>query len=318
MHHGQITRETAEGLQVLRERIAAAKIPPSKLDERLTIATWNIRDFGKRPRLDASIHFIAEILGQFDLIAVTELRDNVSDLRCVLDILGPYWRVVYCDYVQDAGGNRERMAYVYDRRAVDFTGLAAEPDPPRKKDKKTGEYLPKVTWWRSPYMASFRAGSFDFVMIAAHIRWGAGDKARIAPLTAMADWINKRRKQKHNVDDDIILVGDFNIPKEDDPLFKAITKRGLRIPENLRGAHGSNLKRDKRYDQILYHADNTQAFTGEAGVLDFYAKDFRPLYPGVQKTKTQFTYELSDHLPLWAELDVDNDDEVVDQILGSG
>ncbi len=133
MHHGQITTEIAQGLRGLRQRIAAAAIPSSKLDETLTLATWNIRDFGKRPRLDASIHFIAEILGQFDLIAVTEVRDNLGDLSRVLDILGPYWRVVYSDYIQDAGGNRERMAYVYDRRAVVFTGMAAEPDAPRKK-----------------------------------------------------------------------------------------------------------------------------------------------------------------------------------------
>ena len=317
MHHGQITTEIAQGLRVLRERIAAAAIPSSKLDETLTLATWNIRDFGKRPRLDASIHFIAEILGQFDLIAVTEVRDNLGDLSRVLDVLGPYWRAVYSDYIQDAGGNRERMAYVYDHRAVVFTGLAAEPDAPRKKNPRTGEYLPTITWWRNPYMASFRAGNFDFVMIAAHIRWGSGAKARIAPLTELAKWIHKRRKQKHNVDDDFILVGDFNIPKENDALFKAITKRGLVIPEALRGAeHGSNLKRDKRYDQILYDAGSTQAFTGKAGALDFYAGDFKPLYPGVRKTKTQFTYELSDHLPLWAELDVDNDDEIIDQILG--
>ena len=146
MHHGQITTEIAQGLRVLRERIAAAAIPSSKLDETLTLATWNIRDFGKRPRLDASIHFIAEILGQFDLIAVTEVRDNLGDLSRVLGIWGPYWRAVYPDYIQDAGGNRERMAYVYDRRAVVFTGLAAEPDAPREKNPQTGEYLPAITW----------------------------------------------------------------------------------------------------------------------------------------------------------------------------
>ena len=33
------------------------------------------------------------------------------------------------------------MAYLFDKRAVVFTGLASEADPPRKKDKKTGEYM---------------------------------------------------------------------------------------------------------------------------------------------------------------------------------
>jgi hypothetical protein len=129
--------------------------------------------------LKASIHFIAEILGQFDLIAITEVRKNVSDLAAVMKILGPYWHVVFSDFATDRGGNSERIAYLYDKRAVTFTGLAAEADEPRKKDRTTKEYLPKYSWWRSPYIASFRAGNFDFVLITVHLRWGSGEKARI-------------------------------------------------------------------------------------------------------------------------------------------
>ncbi|MFQ5717770.1 MAG: endonuclease/exonuclease/phosphatase family protein, partial [Nitrospinales bacterium] len=191
MHHGKISKETAKGLRELRKRIDEANIPSSKLDETLNLATWNIREFGKKRRLKTSLHYIAEILGQFDLIAVTEVRDNLADLHETLGILGPYWRAVFSDYVVDSGGNRERVAYVYDKRMVVFTGLAAEADAPRKKDKKTGEYLPLFSWWRSPYIASFRAGNFDFVLIAVHIRWGSGKKARIQPLKLLAEWIDK-------------------------------------------------------------------------------------------------------------------------------
>ena len=200
MHHGSISREIARGLKELRKRIEKAKIPSSKLDENMTLATWNIREFGRRRRLKASLHYIAEILGQFDLIAVTEVRDNLADLAAVLRILGPYWRVVFSDYIQDPGGNREHIAYVYDKRAVTFTGLAAEPDAPRKKDKKTGEYLPKFSWWRSPYIASFRSGDFDFVLVTAHIRWGKKKADRIKPLSLLAEWVEQQRKAKYHVD----------------------------------------------------------------------------------------------------------------------
>ena len=250
MHHGKISKSIARGLKVLRERIAAAKIPSSKLDESLNLATWNVREFGKKERLKASIHYIAEIIGQFDVVALVELRDNVSDLSRVLSILGPYWHVVFSDYITDAGGNRERIAYVYDKRAVTFTGLAAEADPSRKK--KGTEYLSKISWWRAPYMASFRAGNFDFVCVAAHIRWGTGEDERIEPLRQLAAWIDKRSRDKYTTDKDIVLVGDFNIPKENDALFKAITSKGLRMPTALRGLHGSNLAKNKRYDQILH------------------------------------------------------------------
>jgi hypothetical protein len=323
MHHGDISANIAEGLQVLRRRIADAQIPSSSLDETLNLATWNIREFGRKPRKEASIHLIAEIMGQFDLIAVVELRDDVSDLERVLRILGPYWRAVYSDFNSDRAGNRERIAYVYDKRAVTFTGLAAEAEPPRKKVKVTvngaevSEYRPLITWWRSPFMASFRAGDFDFIAITAHIRWdtSGGEASRERALKALATWVDKRAKEKHVVDKDIILMGDFNIPEVGDELYEAITSKGLVMPDALVGPHGTNLARDKRYDQILHYPAHTKSFTEHAGVLDFYEGDHRPLLPGISLTKSQFTYQLSDHLPLWVQLDTDIDDERLDQIL---
>jgi hypothetical protein len=46
MHHGPVSPEIAKGLLALKERIEAAKIPSSKLDETVNIAVWNIREFG--------------------------------------------------------------------------------------------------------------------------------------------------------------------------------------------------------------------------------------------------------------------------------
>src|SRR5258706_15281056 len=113
MNHGNISPEVAKGLKVLRSRIAKAQIPSSKLDETLNIATWNIREFGKKARSEAAIHYIAEILGQFDLVSIAELRDNLSDLGRVLALLGPYWRVIYSDALRDSARNNERGGFVY-------------------------------------------------------------------------------------------------------------------------------------------------------------------------------------------------------------
>ena len=125
MNHGNVSPEIAQGLLNLKKRIAAAQIPASKIDETLNIATWNIREFGKKARTPAAVHDIAEILGQFDLIGVVELRDDLTDLGRVLEILGPYWRAVYSDALLDDGGNSERVAFVFDKRAVVFNGLTA-------------------------------------------------------------------------------------------------------------------------------------------------------------------------------------------------
>ncbi len=57
MHHGSVSPEIAAGLLALRKRIAAAKIPPSQLDESINIAVWNIREFGRVRRTEAAIHY---------------------------------------------------------------------------------------------------------------------------------------------------------------------------------------------------------------------------------------------------------------------
>ena len=316
MNHGSLDVNTAKGLKLLRSRIEKAEIPPTKLDETLKIATWNIREFGRRPRKTASLHYIAEIIGQFDVVSIVELRDNLGDLKQVMDYLGPYWSVIFSDFNTDSAGNRERIGYVFDKRAAVFTGLASESDPPRKKDKKTGEYVPEITWWRSPFMASFRAASFDFILIAAHIRWGSGAEARVEPLKMLAEWLDKRRKEKYVYDKDLILMGDFNIPDRQDPTFKAITSSGMMVPAGLlKGDFGTNLAKDKRYDQILHFPLHEQLFTGKGGALDFYCGDHAGLFPGQKMTKEEFTFQLSDHLPLWIQLDTWNEDIELDQIL---
>ena len=104
-------------------------------------------------------------------------------------------------------------------------------------------------------------------------------------------------------DRDMLVVGDFNIPNEKSELFAAITAHGLKVPEQLLGEHGTNLARDKRYDQILHLPEFTKAFSGVGGVLDFYAGDHRPLYSGKRLGKREFTYDRSDHLPLWVQAD---------------
>lgn len=181
-----------------------------------------------------------------------ELRDNLSDLQKALGYLGPYWKVLFTDFLIDRGGNRERMAFIYDERAVQFMGLASQANAPRMKNS-AGEYLPQISWWRPPFIASFRAGNFDFILVTAHIRWANKEQDRTPELQLLADWVAARQSDPHMVDKDIILLGDFNIPSHKSPLLPAITAKGLRIPEALLTAPGTDLAKGKRYDQILHN-----------------------------------------------------------------
>ncbi|PYR67549.1 MAG: endonuclease [Acidobacteria bacterium] len=322
MHHGDVSPEIAKGLLALKKRLAAAKIASSKLDETINLAVWNIREFGKVHRTIPAIHYIAEILGQFDLIAMVELRKDLSDLGKVLWFLGPTWDVVYSDWIDDPGGNDERVAFLFDRRAVTFNGLAAEIDAPRTAKAK--EYLAELSFWRAPYMASFRSGNFDFILIATHTRWGDSIEARRAELQLLADWIDTRFASDFVEDHDLVVMGDFNIPKLDDTLFKALTSRGLMIPECLRTLKvgdrvigGSNLGADARYDQILHLPTMKSRFNNNGGAVDFWISDARidELFPGSNYSRDKFTFQLSDHFPVWAQINIDIDGPRLTQIV---
>lgn len=322
MHHGDVSPDIAAGLLALRKRIAAAKIPPSQLDQTINVAIWNIREFGKKRRTTAAIHYIAEILGQFDLIALVELRDDLTDYGRVCEILGPTWDLVYSDWMADAGGNRERVGFLFDRRAVTFNGLAAEVDAPR--ELKGTEYLAKQSFWRAPYMCSFRAGNFDFIALATHARWGDSIAGRRAELGLLSDWIETRFKDKWAEDTDLIVMGDFNTPSLDDATFKALTRCGLQVPDSLRElkvgdvtVRGSNLSRDARYDQILHLPTLKSRFTNFGGTLDFYGSDkfIRDLFPQAGYTRDQFSFQLSDHFPVWVQIDTDIDGQRLTQIV---
>lgn len=326
MHHGNISPEIAQGLIALKKRIADAAIPPSTLDETINAAIWNIREFGKSRRTEAAIHYIAEILGQFDLVALVELRSNLADLGSVLPILGPSWDVVYSDWMQDDGGNSERVAFLFDRRAVTFNGLAAEVDAPRAKSGS--EFLAQKSFWRAPYMGSFRAGNFDFIVIATHTRWNKDDIAgRKAELQMLADWIDTRFQDKCVEDHDLIVMGDFNVPSLGDDLFAALTSRGLQIPDVLKNIKsgrqvigGTNLTKDARYDQILHLPTLKQRFSNVGGTLDFYLSDakIKELFPSKNYTRDQFSHQLSDHFPVWVQIKTDIDGERLDQIVQDG
>lgn len=230
--------------------------------------------------------------------------------------------MVYSDWLEDDGGNKERTTFLFDRRAVIFNGLAAEVDAPRGKNGT--EYLATQSFWRAPYMCSFRAGNFDFIVIATPARWGGSIEGRQAELQMLADWVDTRFTDKFVEDHDLIVMGDFNVPKIGDKLFKALTSRGLQVPDtlmNLRAGDqnigGSNLGKNARYDQILHLTTLKKRFSNQGCTLDFFGNDagIKVLFPDKGYTCQEFSFQLSDHFPLWVQIKTDIDGERLNQIV---
>ena len=92
-------------------------------------------------------------------------------------------------------GNAERMAYLYDRRKVTFTGLAAELVLPKDQDAPEEP----VQLARSPYIAGFRAGWAYLTLATVHIYYGKGvavDPRRLSEITAFSQTIAKNAAKR--------------------------------------------------------------------------------------------------------------------------
>jgi len=313
----------ADKLLTLRAQLDK-QVPAKTATDTLLLATWNIRKFGDNRRTE-SLHYIAEIVSRFDLVAVQEITNNMSGLQKMVSFLGPNWDYIVTDSTEGTAGGGERMAFIYDRCKVFFRKMAGKIVLPDSKlvDKKW-------QFARTPFTVSFQAGWFRFILTTAHVYYGtssAEDARRVAEIDSMASFLKARAKKE---DESYILLGDFNIFKHSDATMKALEKHGFYIPKAIR-EHPTDLGKTKYYDQIAFKLKldyNMKVFSEgqqHAGAFDFtesvYTVDDLPVYLGyfddkfvTGKTDKQImtyytsnwrTFEMSDHLPMWIELKVD-------------
>jgi endonuclease/exonuclease/phosphatase (EEP) superfamily protein YafD len=104
---------------------------------------------------------------------------------------------------------------------------------------------------------------------------------------------------RHNV----LALGDFNIDRRGDALYEAFTSTGLRPPEQLNQVPRTIFDEDAGhfYNQIAWFTGAggvpqlSMSFTGRGGGVDFVPH----AAPGM--SKTELSWRLSDHYPLWVE-----------------
>jgi endonuclease/exonuclease/phosphatase family metal-dependent hydrolase len=322
-------QRTAAGLLRLKEAFRGAGVPERVRSSRLLLATWNIREFESPkygPRQREALYYIAEIIDHFDIVAVQEVRDDLSSIEKVMDILGSWWSYLLTDVTEGRQGNLERMAFIYDTRKVRFGGLAGEVVvPPVNKETPSGQYA------RTPFIVGFRTGWFKFTICTTHIYYGksvADDPQRIQEIRLLATHLAKTVTKQQAWAKNMILLGDFNIFDVTDETFKALTGAGFQIHRDLMTAR-SNAGRSKHYDQIAFIAPELKDRLEEckAGVFDFYEHVYReadaeayaadvPATAGGKpgRYRDWRTYQMSDHLPMWIELRVDFSPEYLTRI----
>jgi endonuclease/exonuclease/phosphatase family metal-dependent hydrolase len=292
------------------------KIPDKKLEKNLLIATWNIRGFGDitrkwkstgsdSPKRDLhSIVCIAEIIRRFDVIAIQEVKANLKGLRDTLKLLGNDWSLILTDVNQGDSGNGERMAFLFDTRRVNLSGLACELVVPNEWTTKISKGMLDKQFCRSPYAVSFRANKQTFILVTLHILYGKASSERIEELKGIAKWLSSWANDINAYDQNLIALGDFNIEKRGDLLNETFISEGLHIPAALQNetVTRSIFDETKFYDQIAWFQDGNMK---NKLSLEFIAGgnyDFlKTALKNRGKTKQELSFMLSDHYPLWAE-----------------
>lgn len=109
----------------------------------------------------------------------------------------------------------------------------------------------------------------------------------------------------------IIVLGDFNIDKRNDPRFKAFASYGLWVPPELINVKTTYGRVAKHYDQIAwFRGDLRMVYNERAGSIDFMDAVYK------EASKRDVSFRISDHFPLWAEFRTDRSREKMACILG--
>ncbi len=309
-------------VEVERARLRShrtARGMPKKSKAGLLIGSWNIANLGAQVRRECDLELIAEMLGWFDVIAVQECRENIADLYAAVHYMGARYRVV----MSDAGGNNERMVFVYDAKKLALLDEVGEVTlaPVAMQSVRLSRDIPTSAsrsfagFDRSPYLGSFTLvhHPLSVQLLNVHLFFGSegrGDVERRALETAaVAKWTALRNQSPYAGARELIALGDFNMPKPrrdgGNIVYDALTSRGLVTPPHSTVV-GSSIASDNRYDQVAMFPETTRKWLVNVGVFDFDAVVFRDLWErkGQQVFNEYVRYYLSDHRVMWVEVGV--------------
>lgn len=297
-----------------------ASVPRKRaLQPELLVATWNVKDFGSltekwtssgrdSPKRDwRALWAIAEVISRFDIVALQEVTGDLRALRTLMKTLGPRWGFLMTDVTRGSAGGGERMAFVYDGARVAPSGLAGELVVPEEWTREIGPGALTRQFARTPYAVSFGSvgGGITLILVALHVLYGGSATERVPELQAiarwMADWAGEVNRWHHN----LVALGDFNIDRQGDPLWEAMTSTGLTVPPALHDLPRSIFavdatKREKYYDQIAWFESGSSRRVLDLRAVAAGSVDFVPhLYRDIELPKRQLQYRVSDHYPLW-------------------
>ncbi|RDY61521.1 endonuclease/exonuclease/phosphatase family protein [Flagellimonas nanhaiensis] len=323
------------------------KIPSKTVDRNLLLASWNIKNFGRLlDRTSESLYYIAEIINAFDIVAIQEINGDLEQFKKVMKLLGSDWKYTISDVTEGSAGNDERFGFIYDSRRVTHSGLAGElvippemiTDNPAIKQLK-----------RTPAFTGFESGWRKFSIVSLHLHPGDGSddkEIRKEEVRLLLDLLEEKLENAPFEDRNMIILGDTNLYEDDDDIVDLFTDKGFLESDGLHGKF-TNTSLNQIYDRIFLNVhDYFTISTDEAGnergdvfhLFDYVYKNtdaeiakYHDLMlehkddPSTLTSDAAFkkyfnTYwkrnQMSDHLPVWLEIEVDSSPNFLKNKLG--
>lgn len=206
----------------------------------------------------------------------------------------------------------------------------------------------KQQFARSPFLVAFQSGWFRFSLCTVHIYYGTDSgeplKRRIAEIEKLVKFFadrqdsdTKAERDRHGAVENYILLGDFNVVSPEHKTMAALTSHGFKVPEAI---DGTKVRKEGNhfYDQVAVRVKDPRFKVVDGGLIDLYEDVFRddpadmalyaPHIPKVDPEAGKFaaktpedryekwrTWQMSDHAPLWIQIDTDFADGYLEDIV---
>ncbi|MFK8061309.1 MAG: endonuclease/exonuclease/phosphatase family protein [Polaribacter sp.] len=329
------------------------EIPRKKVDRNLLLASWNIKNFGTiKNRTAESLYYIAEIINAFDIVAIQEINSDINHFKKVLKLLGSHWKHTMSDVTEGNAGNDERFGFLYDSRRVTLSGLSGEiVIPPDIINQH-----PIISQLkRTPTFTGFKSGWQNFSVISVHLHPGEGGNGENEPsdhqirkeeVRLLTEVLKKKLARVIPDDGDTIVLGDTNLYKEDSDIVDLFKNIGFKECSGLEGKF-TNTSLNEIYDRIFFntryyfnlHTDETgkeiggvfhlfdYVYQNTSAVINTYKSQMLAHKgdPSTLTTDAKFkayfnrywkVNQMSDHLPIWIEINTDNSENFLKSKLG--
>jgi hypothetical protein len=248
-----------------------------------------------------------------------------------MKLLGKDWKYLMTDVTEGNAGNWERFAYIYNTKRVDFTGLAGEIVLWKELFEENEEDFQLK---RSPYMTGFRAGWKLFALLSVHLQPDNDQESRNLrkrEVELLMKALDAKKKAKTLWTENIIVLGDFNLYKNNTEIFEVFRQNDFIESNLLEGLTTNTAKTGETFDRMFFKKNEyfevpTKEKNHRGGVINIFdilytiygeykAEKIFEKYAGDDlKGEKYFKQywrkdQLSDHNPIWIEMDIDSTDQ---------